>query len=84
MDAASGGNVAALLLVAALLFLLQTGLSVALVAGSALSRVALHRLANGRAWLAFLGRLREPASAHRMAAALLRQLCLLSGVTLVA
>jgi magnesium and cobalt transporter len=66
-----------------MLFLVQIGLSVALVAASALSRVALHRLSNGRSWLGFLATLREPASAHRMAAGLLRQLCLLGGAALV-
>jgi len=53
-------------------------LTVALMATTALSRVALHRLAteNGRS-LHFLDQLKTPASPHRIAAHIARQLCLL-------
>jgi len=70
--------------VAAVLLLLQLTLSVALVASSTLSRVALHRLAgesHGR--LAFLAELRDPYSTYRAAAALLRQLSLVGAMALL-
>jgi CBS domain containing-hemolysin-like protein len=66
------------------LFLIETALSIALVAASSLSRVALRRLGteDGKR-LEFLGDLRETASSHRIAAHLARQLCLLGGSLLL-
>jgi len=70
---------------AVLLFLLELAYSVVLVSVSALSRVALHRLLGDlHPRLAFVERLREPQSPERIATALIRQLCLLGGVLLVA
>jgi CBS domain containing-hemolysin-like protein len=66
------------LVAAALLFLVEGALAVALAAASALSRVALRRLGteNGEK-LAFVESLRETGSVHRIAAHLGRQLALL-------
>jgi CBS domain containing-hemolysin-like protein len=65
-------------------FVAEMVLTIALVAASSLSRIALHRLGteNGRR-LAFLADLRETASAHRIAAHLARQACLLAGALLL-
>jgi CBS domain containing-hemolysin-like protein len=70
---------------AALLFVFDLILSVALGAGGALSRVALHRLAveNENA-LGFLDRFRKSYSSHRLAAIILRQLSLLGATLLLA
>jgi CBS domain containing-hemolysin-like protein len=69
---------------AALLFLLEAAFAVALSAASALSRVALHRLGTESGErLAFVQDLRETASAHRLAAVLARQVCLLGGALLL-
>jgi putative hemolysin len=77
--------VAAVIVGAVVLFLLDLAYSVVLVSVSALSRVALHRLCGDLpARLAFVESLREPQSPHRVAASLMRQLCLLGGVLLVA
>jgi magnesium and cobalt transporter len=65
---------------AVVLFAVQLLLSVALVAASALSRVALRRLsAESGDRLRFLVELRAPATTHRFAAYLARQLSLLGG-----
>jgi len=69
------------LLAALALFLLDLVLTVAMVAASALNRVALQRLraeAGGR--LRFLADFRNAPSSHRTAAHLARQLSLLAGV----
>ena len=51
---------------------------------SALSRVALHRIGSeSNGTLEFLAGLQEPSSAHRLAAAILRQLSLLGAVLLL-
>jgi len=72
----------AALVAAGVLFLLETAFAVALAASSSLSRVAVHRLcAEQGARFAFVERLREVDSPHRIAAYLARQLCLL-GVAL--
>jgi CBS domain containing-hemolysin-like protein len=67
-----------LLVGAGLLYLLDLLLSVALAAVSALSRVALHRLATeSDTRFGFLDRFREPNSSHRTATGVGRQLSLL-------
>jgi putative hemolysin len=69
---------------AALLFLADLLLSVALMAAEALSQVALHRLSQeneGR--FAFLDDMQKPSSSYRSAALMLRQFCLLGGTLLV-
>ncbi len=69
---------------AGLLFVVDLALSVALTASSALSRVALHRIGSeSNGTLEFLGDVQEPSSAHRLAAGMLRQLCLLGAVLLL-
>jgi putative hemolysin len=66
------------------LFVLEAGFAVALAAASSLNRVALHRLvAECGERLAFVESLRDPASPHRIAAHLARQLCLLGGALLL-
>jgi len=70
---------------AALLFLLDLILSVALVAAGALSRVTRHRLAaEARGRLDFLEHFHDSPSAHRSAAIIMRQLSLLGATLLVA
>ena len=70
---------------AAGLLLLEFLLTLTLMSVSALSRVALHRVAteNGRS-LEFLQHLKTPSSTHRIAAHMARQLCLLGLVLLAA
>jgi magnesium and cobalt transporter len=85
MSVAGGGSrVVVELLAAGLLFLMQLALSVVLVAVSLLSRVALHRIgAEAAGQLRFLPRLHDPASTHRLATTLMRQLCLMGGTLCV-
>jgi len=71
--------------VAGLLFLVDLGLSLALVAVAALSPVALRRMASDAgSRFAFLEHLQRPTSAHRTAAILAQQLSLLCATALVA
>ncbi len=73
---AGGGSV--------LLFLLAATLSAVLVASSSLSRVALRRLGSGPgSRLDFVETLREPASVHRIAVQLAKNMCLLGGALLL-
>jgi CBS domain containing-hemolysin-like protein len=83
-EATTGLPMLVALAAAVVLFAVQAGLSIALLAVTSLSRVALHRLVNGSPALAFLEAMREPSSRHRAAAALMRQLCLLGGALLLA
>jgi len=70
---------------AAVLFLLDLAYSAVLVAVSALSRVALHRMSSDLSpRLAFVESLREPQSPHRVSVSIVRQLCLLGGALFVA
>jgi len=69
---------------AVLLLVVHLGLSVALVAVSALSRVTLRRVASESPRLAFLEHMQEPPSPHRSAALILRQLGLLGATLLLA
>jgi CBS domain containing-hemolysin-like protein len=69
---------------AALSLLLQGSFAVLFVAVSALSRVALHRVATeGGGELAWLDELREPRSTWRLAASLMHRLSLLASVLCV-
>jgi CBS domain containing-hemolysin-like protein len=62
-------------------FILETLFAVALAATSGLSRIALRRMsAESDGSLGFVEQMREPASGHRIAADLGRQLCLLAVV----
>jgi magnesium and cobalt transporter len=71
--------------VAGLMFLLDLGLSLALVAVAAVSPVALRRMASDAGpRFAFLEDLQRPTSAHRTAAILLQQLSLLGATALIA
>jgi len=70
---------------AGLLLLLDLAYSTILVASAALSRVGLYRLATDVSLrFAFVERLSEPQSPHRVAVVLMRQFCLLGTVLLVA
>jgi CBS domain containing-hemolysin-like protein len=70
---------------AALFVLLDLAYTAVLVAASALSRVGLYRLSGDLSpQLAFVERLSEPQSPHRLATLLIRQLCLLGSVFLSA
>jgi CBS domain containing-hemolysin-like protein len=69
---------------AVLLFVLAATLSAALVACSALSRVALHRLGTEPgSRLEFVETLRDPASVHRIAVQLAKNMCLLGAAVLL-
>ncbi len=85
MSESQPGLILTLSLVGALLLLaLELALSVALVAASALSRVALRRLgAESGGRLRFVVSLRTPPSTYRSAAYLARQLSLLGGCVLL-
>jgi magnesium and cobalt transporter len=73
------------LLGAGALFLLDLGLSMALAAAGALSRVTRHRLADeGRGRLDFVEDFHDSPSAHRSAAIILRQFSLLGATLLLA
>jgi magnesium and cobalt transporter len=73
------------LLGSALLLLLELGLTIALVAASALSRVALQRLsAESGGRLDFVVELKTPPTTHHSAVHLARQACLLGSVLLLA
>jgi magnesium and cobalt transporter len=70
---------------AGLFFAIDLGLSVALCAVGALSRVSLHRLsADVGPGLSFLSNMQDPLSRHRVSARLGRQLSLLTGTALLA
>jgi len=78
-------EIVAALVGAGLLFLVGGAMSVALIAVTSLSRIALHRMISASdPRMAFLETMREAGSTHRAAAALMRQLCLLGGAALVA
>ncbi len=78
------GQMTAALLGAGLLFAIELGLSIALVAIDSLSRVALHRLREQAAGkFEFLDEVGAPLSAHRSAALLVRQFCLLGSMALL-
>lgn len=73
------------LIAASMLFLLDLAYSTILVASAALSRVGLYRLSSDLSpRRAFVERLSEPESPHRVAVVLMRQFCLLGTVLLVA
>ena len=79
----AGLPILAAIAAAALLFAVHAGLSVALLTFTSLSRVALHRLANGSSRLVFVKSMRQASSSHRAAAMVMRQLCLLGGALLL-
>ncbi len=82
---AGGYKIALLLGLAGVLFILEMGYSIVLVCVASLSRVALHRLeAESAPRFQFLEKMHDPASAYRMAAALMRVLCLMGGALSVA
>jgi magnesium and cobalt transporter len=85
MSSWTNGQVVVGLLSAGLLFIIDLGLSVALCAVGALSRVSLHRLsAEDEPRMSFLSDIQEPLSRHRVSARLGRQLSLLIGTALLA